>query len=389
MNKDFCELVYWDGAYANNSTSLQPIVIQETRKTPLLAEAQSYMAAVDTFSIDTTDWPIFLAVPKQASASSVNELSYYVQFLWSGTTSSQFLSMISANPTNVPPFPSPTNNIYFQAYYGVYSFGQFLNMINVALAACHTTLLAQPGYPSPGITPPFVTMNAQSGCLALVIPQTYVTNQVDIVLGGGLNDMLNLPWSETIYNVVLTGVPIPNQAYKIAYTTFVNYSYTAGAGWLSTTLLAGQLTGTPYWAAAAYALYTDHDYRASWYQIYQLVITSNLASPEAISTATSGASIQNNSMQILSSWTLDLNGDNHINGQIIYKPQYLKWLNLLTDGPLTQINIQFMSTDRQGNFYPLLLGFGRQASIRLIFRRKNDAGEFLDFDSRKRQRTKQ
>jgi hypothetical protein len=357
--------IYWDGAYVNSNVDPQPIVINESRTQALIDKPQEYKVAVDTFSFISSGWPIFTAKPRLTGASSVTELKYYVQFLYAGTTSSQFLLMKTVNSWNAPTAVSATNNLTNQPYYGIYSHAQFLEMLNIAFASCYTTLLGN-GFPGAVGTIPFVTMNADTGRLALTVPQTFVTNSVDIVLSSDMNYKLNLPYDHIIRDNAL--VPTPNISHRITSTMFTRYSYVQSSTFfMSQTLIAGQIANTAYWAGAAYVLVNDHDYRADWYDIHKIIVESNLAAAESISTATPGASIQSLNRNILASYDLDLVGDNHINGQILYSPPFRKWLNLLPSTPITQINIEFKFTDRAGNFYPILQNYGQLAQIRLLF----------------------
>ena len=361
-------LLYWSGTYINASTTPAPIIIQETRTVALLDDAENYKMAVDTFSIDTTEFPIFVCEVRQDGvASDPDVLDYYVEIVWGANTIRVYLIMESTHISLKPPSVAKSNSQDNPLYYGIYSFGQFIRMVNIAFASLYTTLSALAGWPVQA-SPPFLTMNSESGCVALVVPQLWVTQTVDTYISQTLMDMLNLPYSQVVLNAQ------GNLAHLIKSNVWTTYCVRASVHFLGRDILAGQLPSNEKWGFVGYYICTDHDYRSAWYDIYRIFITSNLASMESVSTSASGGSIQSNSMNVLASYTLDLVGDGHINGQLLYTPELYRWLSILTQGQIQTINIQFMYADRRGRIFPLLQTYNRLASIRLLFQRKDEQG---------------
>jgi len=370
MSHSTTDLVYWDGAFTNSELTPQNISITESRTIPLVDRAEDYDVAVDSFSIDTTDFGIFVCQPRTDGAgASINQLNYWVQYQWGAFTPTAFLLMQTNYPTDAPASISATNNLSNPLYYGIYSYAQFISMINVALASCFVDLQAA-GFPGP-YTPPYVTMNSDTGILVLVVPQTFNTANVAVRIESDLMDILNLPYTSIMYNPATTLALPKHIGYELASTIWTNYSGVRPSTWfLSQTLLAAQIASTEKWAQPAYYIGTDHDYRAAWYDVYQIVLISNMAAQESISSATFGASTQSSAMNILASYTLDLSGDQHLNGQLLYVPQFYKWISILPQGPIQTIQVQFMYATRRGTFYPLRQTFGRNASVRLIFKKR-------------------
>ncbi len=360
-------LIYWDGAFKNFNVTPQPIIISETRNQPLVLKPTEYKICVDSFSIDSTRFAIFTALPRQTGATTINELNYYFQVSWGAFVYTQFLDMVTVNSWNTPNSVSPTNNLSNQPYYAIQSYGQFIQIINNALSALYTQLLAAPAYPAQA-SPPFMQLNADSGILALIVPQTFTTNNVSIVVGGGLMSILNLPFSSEDLNASYAPIPAPNISFVIGSQMY------AASGYTCVRTSSAFPLGTAPWAFPSSYLCTDHDYRASWFDVSQILVISNLASPESVSTATDQPSIQSGNLQVLASYTLDLVGTDHINGQILYTPFIRKWLTLAPSSAISQINIQFMYTDRAGRVYPILQSFGRMAQIRLLFQKMDSKG---------------
>lgn len=359
------DYIRWNGTFRNTNVAPSPIVIQQTRDSPLLYNPKEYEVSVESFAIDTEESPIFTALVNQGSASSINELNYYVQFLWSGTTSTRFLMMQSAYPQYAPPSINTNNSVNYQPYYSVMDSAVFVSMVNTALAACYTTLQAQVGYPTADVSPPYVTMDPASGILALVVPQTMITNGVDIVFENDLMDKLNLPFTTIIENN--PGFPLPNIAHKIASTSWTAFGY------VTTSAFPATMATTPYWAFPARAIVTDHDYRAGWFDVFRILVVSNMACPESTSFSQDSTSSQNGSQNILASYTLDLTGSDHVNGQLLYSPFFYKWVSIQPSDAIQMINIQFMYQTKTGKTFPLLQTFGRTTDIKLVFKRKTSA----------------
>jgi hypothetical protein len=360
------EIIRWNGTYTNPEVAPSPIVIKQTRETPLVNNPKEYQVAVETFNIDTTESPIFTCTARQQGATSINDLDYYVQFVWSGNVYTQYLQMDSSFPQYAPPSVSPDNSVTYPPYYWINSYAQFIGMINVALKAC-MVLLKAGAYPTPDNVWPYIQMDVRSGTIGFVVPTTMVANAVNFIFENQLMDKLNLPFSTIINNNV--GYPTPNIAHQIASTAFDKFK-DATTNFLSTTI-SNTMSGTPYWTGTAVTLVNDHDYRASWFDIYKILIVSNMAAPEGTSLASGTSSTQGGSQNLLASYTLDLNGSDHVNGQLLFTPFFNKWCSLVPSEAIQMINIEFLYQTKTGAQYPILQTFGRTADIKLIFKRNN------------------
>jgi len=383
------EYVYYDGAFRNSKSTPQDIVIEETREQILIAKPKEWKVAVENFYFDTTDSEIFTAIPRQADDNgafppgiTIDDLNYYVQLVWvdgGGVTHTitQFLTLLTANQWNSPVTSPvrPDNHITHPWYYAIMNFGQFIASFNVAMNTADTNLRAVAGYPNPAdASSPFLNLNVDTGILALVYPQTYAVNMVKIVLSASLNDMFNLPYTGTIINNVVPFFVSQNVAYEIDVGgSFINIAglitVTTSVNFLSTTANAAQFPTSAFWPYPFFYICTDHDYRASWYDISQILVTSSIAAKEAVSTARDQPTTQGVTLPLLASFDLDLIGSAHIQGQILYSPQYRHWLNINQDSALNTLSIRFFYSDRSGRLFPIQIAQGRLAKIRLVFQR--------------------
>lgn len=375
------DLVYWDGAYSNTKVDPQPISIRETRQIPLIQNPGEFKVCVDGFYMDSTNWPIFVATPQ---STAIDTLIYYVQLKWSGLTFTAFLDYTgySANTWNRPTSAAAGNSISHQPYYSIYSFATFITIVNDALSTAFTALLAS-AYPTKDASPPYVTLDVTSGTLALVYPQSMALNNATFVFEDELMGKLGLPYTSIVRDNSVAATP--NIAHELD-PTFSQFGYVrTSRDFLSTTTLALQYPTTAFWAFPAFYIPSEHDFRAGWYDVAQILIVSNLAEAESVSTAASRPTTQGNNLNVLASYHLDLMGTDHINGQILYSPQLRKWVSLLPSTAISEISISFMYADRAGNVYPILQNLGRLATIRLLFQKITHESQ-VDYNEKKRKR---
>lgn len=304
---------------------------------------------------------------------TVDTLNYWVSLLWNDTYSSVYLIMNSFNPTFKPPTVDPNNSINYPLYYGIYNYEQFMRMINTALASAYTLLQAQTNYPTSDVSPPYVVLNADSGCLALVVPYTMKTNNVSMMFENSLQQKLNIPCTYIVYNQPI--LPFPNSAYQLNFNSqyYVQSSanfLTANANTSFDTSVGLYGTRSPQWNYPAFYLCTDHDYRAAWIDVYQLIVTSNLATQENVGDPLTSNTVNTFTQPILASYTFDLQGSQILGNQITYSPFIKNWITLAPSDSVMNIRIEFWYSDRIGNLYRVTQGKDKIAKIRLVFRKK-------------------
>ena len=375
---------YYTAEFTNNNLDPSAIIIDESRTSILIENPTGYLVSVDRFIIDTLERPAFTAKPFDglAPAATVDVLNYYVQFTWNNLTVTRQLNMVTAYPAKYKPaFVSPLNDTTNEAYYWITSIVQWLGMVNQALFDCYgnaadpTSLLGLPAYPDAQVSAPFIEVNTDTGILALVYPQTFLANGVTITFENELMDILNLPFHNLIQNNA--GFPTPNTAYQIDCTKTNQFTTRASRDFLSTSLYAAQMGGTAQWAKPAFYILTAHNYLFTWYDIFEILIISDLAASEALSTSTSRASVQGLSDNVLTSFSVDLNASDVVKGQFVYTPNFRKWLTLNTKAPVNRIHIEFKVVNRLGKSVPLLQTYGRSANVRLLFQKFEDERGFL------------
>lgn len=368
------DIVYLSSSVVNQKSTPRTTVISNTLSKKLLARKENWEVYVNSFVLDTEEQPIFIAEPKQFATiptTDVNLLNYFVQLKYGSITATVFLLMDSVNSWNVPPTFNKENSRNYSSYFGIYTYGQFLGMLNTAFATALTNLQSG-GYPVADVSPPFCTLNSESGILALNIPQTFVTNNVEIIMDQDMRNRLSLPFSEMLQDYPV--MPTPNIAYSLQTNRDGLWKFvTTSEFFLSPTILPSQRLTTAFYLYPYYTVCTDHDYRAAWNDKFRIVVTSNLATLEAVPNPIpfqGSPSTQNSNLPILAIYNVDISGSDNLNGQITFSPFFKDWVSVAGSGPLQELTIEFQYLDRRGYRYSIWQTLGKMAAIRLGFRRR-------------------
>jgi hypothetical protein len=144
--------IYYDLNILNNDTTgtKQPPFLQftEIRNSPYINNPSDYFCSVVRFSVETPTLPLIIPQAK-VGAANVDELVYTVSFnhpaLAVPLTQSVFY-IPQNNATLAPPPTAPVSNAsdIINEYYYTYTYKPFIDMINTALRALWVQLLATP-----------------------------------------------------------------------------------------------------------------------------------------------------------------------------------------------------------------------------------------------------
>lgn len=371
--------IYYTGNFRNNSSKPAQIRIVNTFTQPLLEDPAEFQGRVDEFTIDNTNLPTMVAVPKQDGATDVDELNCYIGLKWNGNVTIVWLRLTSVNEWDRPPKASPTADLNHQPYYSIVSIQHWLDICNTALQTAYANLVAFPGYPFPGETnPPFLTMSAESGILSLVFPQTMTYDEIvnphiaSFIFSRSLQNILKLPYNNILYDT--TYEPTPNVAYETGLGPVTSNGQTQYLLWvrtsvdyLSTVNYTAQFESTQLWTAPAYYFCTAFDWRGQWCGVKKIILECNLARTEQ-ATNTRGT-IQDELEPVLASYTIDLDGPQSVNGLTHYTPFYPKIWDIGKQSQVNTIMLNFFWKNEDGRKYPLLATFGSETSIKIAFER--------------------
>jgi hypothetical protein len=164
----------------------RPIEIQETRNTPLIQEPANYKVCVDSFSIDTTQMPIFVArvsqIPGETNVDALMERIGLTTFTQLPTIAvEEPLLMESCWGGHKPTTVSVDNSNIHPQYYSIYSYDQYINMINDALTRAYAVFTLANPVLYPAGQEPFIRLDPQSGLFYLIMPAAAVNAICDTI----------------------------------------------------------------------------------------------------------------------------------------------------------------------------------------------------------------
>lgn len=350
----------------NNSTSggnvltSQPAKVSISYEQPLLQKASDYYLSVVKFELPLQSLPLFVfpIVPNQANPNlstmvvgvCENEATPGVPITTLQFSQTVIWETQSWN-TQVP----VQNQSYFvyTSYYDCYAYSHFVYLVNKALLAAWTAA----GSPGGANQQPYFYYDNSTTTINLVYPYDFVN--AASTTGTGWKVFIN---DAASYYFQAFDYEINNGRFEIAtHSLATDYSYVAPSPW-------PQGTG-PNTAGSTYickAEYPSNDYINS---IRKVVFVTNglpiqkeyFPSPN---TNQGGISY----LGVLSDFNLDLNNKAGAQRSVaLYEANIYRLVDLLSTGPLRNIDLAVYWADRLGFIYPLNIGTQDLVSIKLGF----------------------
>jgi hypothetical protein len=157
---------------------------------------------------------------------------------------------------------------------------------------------------------------------------------------------------------------------------FGNYYLKTGAGGAGT-VPTDTTNWTPYIGFDMYRMDTEYQQIYKWFDLTSIVFISSLLPvveeyvPSNGDLGNTTTNTSNTSLGIITDFQFELNGPNDPRQNILYTPtaEY-RLINLVSDTPLTSINIAAFWTDRNNQYYKIFLNLTGQATIKLLFRKR-------------------
>lgn len=389
--------IYYNMDLINNNTSLnsQPVIFNylETRNQPFLSSPENYFMSVVRFNVQTPTLPVF--IPQiDLTSGLVNQTVYSVTLEWtapaggggSGRTYAfqQPVIYVPYDLTVAPPPLPLTLKALTDQYYFIYSYTQWVSMINTAFTASFAGLL---GYITAGTT--------TTGAIA--------PNAVDLANFNALTT--HAPFMEfnpidltAIMNAQLEGYssalanPVKiffNSALFSLYNTFqfTFYGYTGVTLGRNALLNVNNLNNSnvyivpavPNWNALQ--VYQEGSTASLLNPITSIVFTTSLIPivqentgvPRLFSTAgISNSGGLANIAPIITDFVVPFSALNNYRPDITYIPSgEYRLTDLYGTSPLSSVEVSVYWKDTYGENHPFYLGNGSSASLKLMFRRKD------------------
>lgn len=316
--------IYYNAIIRNNTNNIKVAKFSETRQTALIDDPSSYYATIARFQVPTTQLPIF---------NFING-SYSVTLTFNGVPFTTDLVFVRRD------FAYPDEQFIFD-------YQEMIDMINTAFATSFTALkLAFPL--APPTVPPFMLYNGHEVGTSIRFEDQY-------------DPAVASPTIEVYMNSVL-------------FSFFNNYlidylSFTADEAVRFIVKDNGNnVVGTDRIMSQTYPTFYN------WYDFKSLIITSNslpIAS-EAIGAVVGGQSGLNTQLSIITDFVPTQWGTNDTASKLVYspEPQY-RYLDMYSNQSIRKLDFQILYEDKFGQIRPLFLAPGQEASIKMLFVKKD------------------
>ncbi len=376
--------------YEDDNGTTEECVFQE--QTQNIVEKQSdYQVAVDSWSCRAS-LPVFIATIKQGLNMDINALPFRVnyQYTTGGVEYNYPTDLVwtpSVSNANAPSLPQPPalNNgiqdlITSPTYYHCNDYQTFVQIINTALKSSYDAFnLAHAGIHAEEC---WLQYDNRTGLFAIIGELSYATG------AGGIG----LLKAEVQVDALLYKYIDTIQADFFGYNSTNGGDYTirfeqkSGGqnAWALGNHYAGKVVNTQTTPPAYIIMEQERDCRYLWNNIKNILVTTSSISvrdeympppthPKALSQTQNRFNIDKKS--ILS--YIDYNDNSPSQGtqsslhrDIFYRARYHKWTDLLNDGSLNNINIEFFYETEDGFTLPLRLPAKASANVKMVFRRK-------------------
>jgi len=419
--------IYYDLTILNNDTTgtKQPPFLQftEIRNSPYLANPNDYFASVVRFSVETPTLPLIIPQPRASNSvpapASVNELIYQVSMTHPSLVATNFQQYVQFIPQSDPVLAPPPTSILtagdiVNEYYYVYTFKPFIEMINRALRVVYGQVIAalpagvSAAYPIQCF--PYLEWNDDTNIATWVAPaqlfQTPSANNQTPTLLAALP--LNAP-IEIYFNAPLFNLFSSFSAFQSGYNQIVPY---VGNNWrmnlpdlvtinpylnipsapvapatMPTQIVQVLPAALPVQPVANSLLRVPQEYPTTplWNPVQSFVFTTSLlpiassivSAPVLFGAGSQFTNAGNNSgiANILTDLEVTTDKGWQTKPNISYVPtaEY-RLFDLNGNAPLSAIEISVNWKDTFGRLNQFRLGSGCNASIKLMFRRKDFQG---------------
>jgi len=368
------DLIYYDVVASNLNTNISPpqdFTFSEVRSVPFLTNPEQYRMSIIRFTLDTAG-SVPLVLPLiQANQADLNLTIYSVTLSYNGTDSQAYIEfepddLNAAVPLAPIQYPNKLQNNQ-TGYYNIYSYQNWIALINKAFQTAFATLEALVGEGFPSTFAPKLIWDVTTNTAILYSPYLYynsfvATNQISIFMNAPLFEMFN-----TFPNIIQNYPTVTNGKNFQILTTF-----------LTDPPVENFPTNNPN---AVLCIITQQELStiANISPILSIVFTSDtlpiiseqLSKPQITA---NGSILQNygNNASFANVITDFVSDSGVYTPNIVYSPsaQY-RYIQLNTNQPLYRFDFRVYYKIRTGELIPFKLVAGASASIKVLFQKKN------------------
>ena len=372
--------IYYNITLTNNDTSdthfPPPISFTETRNSPFLNCPEDYFMSVVRFQLDTPTLPVMTCQPLVGSALDVDTLIYRVWLRYKTTTVGVNIVFVPQNSFSAKPVGPLSLADQQSEYFNIYNYQWFIDMLNTTLTTAFNDLH---GNIPPGASAPFFGWDTGGNVAILqqnILNENYGVNQ------DSLEIYFNTPLYTLFNSFIFTSGYVPN----ITPDTVGHKLY------VETGLNAIVSSITPYTGGTAekyFNMVQEYSTVPLWTPIDSIVFTTSMlpltpelqAAPVSFNTKGVFESIGANAnlTTVLTDFIVPLTTGGEYKPSINYTPtaEY-RLVDLFGTSPINSIQVNVFYKNRFGTLIPLLLGSGCNASIKIMFRRKDFANMIIN-----------
>lgn len=366
-----------------------------TKNQAILDNCSDYYCSVVRFSIPLDQVPLMICpiVPNQTAIfgagnenNDLTPLIIGIDYGSGGGSGTKFPMNLIYLPQN-PIFTLPQGFVQNQTlqiinpYYFIYSYREFINMINIALETAYINAGLETLFP--GYIPPYFYLDMNTNLISLVVPTFFInvtapaTVTPSIFMNAALASYLDAFNTSTMTYDSSQGNDIYFQLNGTYPITPEYYYYPAGIATPAAAALPGPPT-LPYY----YKFTQEYSVLEYWTSLRSILITTNTIpirneylpgtnnSPNLINVNTNGSNV---SYPVLTDFIPQIEGFAGTSRSIAYylpTAQY-RIADMVTETPLYKFDLQIYWVDRDGNLYPINLSLYQQANIKLAFFKKD------------------
>ena len=338
-----------------------PAEFFETRTEPLLGgRASDYSMSIIRFKVPTCQIPVQIVPILPQPNVDVNKTTYSITLSWNGFDRQVYLVWDTEDLTaNIPPatLTDKTINTQYYQYYSMYSLTHFTNMINRAFETAFSQLVIDG---APITSPPVIGYDGASGLFTIYANTAYDSSVATPI--------------EIYFNTAL---------YNNFYTTFhdIFKGFNAPDGKNNQIIFreeADNLTTLPAPYGSCITNKQEYEGLANIVSFSSIVITSSALPVRSewtsgqISNSNSNAPANSSFSKIITDAEIDISIGNESRSTITYLPtaEYRR-LTLESDADIHNIDVRILWKDKYANLYPLLIPSNREASLKILFERKD------------------
>jgi hypothetical protein len=399
--------IYYNITITNPNNFSRRATYFETRSSAIIENPSEWHLAVIRFIISGASIPILVPRIQPFPNVDVNKTIYSITMSYGGSNVQQFITYVPANNYPPPtPFTSTSPRQPITFYYYIYSYQDFIDMINTTFESVFTALkVLQPA--APPTKAPYMVFDSVTGLISIIAPLEYDPDYVgaptiEVFFNGqlftlfesfmriflGFNEALGkdfqLVFKNNGNNLTTYTTPLslpylqwdPTVAYAIGdVVSYLGYYYISLAGpnmgnVPSTSIANWKLNND----LNAYEMKQEFKTLFFWNTMKKIVFISNTIpiKQEYLPGSTNvgfNTTVSDNSKFILTDF--EPLQDNPIRSYLqFFVTGPYRLMDLISTTPLKTFDVQIYWQDDDQNLYPLDIVPGNSFSIKFLFQKK-------------------